>query len=226
MRRVLTTLVVALLGLLLPMQTMAASHGGDIYLPLSERIGVEIPEILHGQKAVFDAHRAEVLALAAEVAPDDATVRELSSYVADQYRAAWFGLMPGAMESDASPFHLPTHGYLAGTRALMLHLEKPEILALMAKTDQERVKALGKEISADLMAAGTMSMEVCAESATAFNTTQPVAPNWDLAYQDTATKVVIMLLIAAGIALAAFVAGVLTLLLKAAERRWFRPTLA
>lgn len=225
MRRVLTTLVVVL-GLL-PMQAMAASHGGDIYLPLEQRIGVAIPEILHGQKPVFDAHRTEVLALAAEVAPDDATVRELSSYIADQYAAAWYGMMPYAMESDASAFHLPTHGYLAGTRALMKHLEKPEILALMSEVDRERVQHLGKQIDLDLAQAGTMGMEGCAESATTFNTTQPVGPKWALVWDHAPTKFVLMISFAVMVSAAAIAAGtimaVAAMLGKFLLRR--RPTL-
>src|SRR5689334_2002682 len=83
---------------------------------------IVIPNLSHGQMAVIAAHRGEILDLAARQIPTDPTMRRLEGYINLQYFECMWGLVPGSVEDENSPFNECSHAYLAATRALLVHL--------------------------------------------------------------------------------------------------------
>lgn len=142
----------------------AKTHHG-IYNNVGET-GISIAPIAHGQMPVLANHRKQVLATAQQVLPNDATATQLTRYVTNQNRACLLGLVPLSLDSESSPFHLCTHATLAGTMALVQHLQA-------AASHHPDVQALMATLNAAMLANGTLG--ICINSSQAFNT---ASLNW------------------------------------------------
>src|SRR6185369_6380336 len=85
--------------------------------------GISIPSLTHGQMAVIAQYRREILALAdGQIARSDDTFFRLRNYVDLQYLYCAWGLVPGSVTDEASPFNECSHAYLSGVRALLLYM--------------------------------------------------------------------------------------------------------
>ena len=131
---------------------------------------IVIPNLTHGQMAVIAEHRAEILDLAARQQPTDPTMRRLEGFINIQYFDCLWGLAPGGVEDEASPFNECSHAYLAATRALLVHLEtmpgdRTEVRALVATIERE-------------MLDNNASLVLCRYSDEPFNTAERIAPHW------------------------------------------------
>jgi hypothetical protein len=133
--------------------------------------GLRIPGLTHGQMAAIAAHRPEILKLAAEQTPTDPTLRRLQGYVALQTFACLWGLAPGAIEDESSPFNECSHAYLAGTKALLMHL-----LTLPGER-APAVRALADRIELDMMQ-NNASLVLCRFSDEPFDSAELIGPNW------------------------------------------------
>jgi hypothetical protein len=152
--------------------------------------GVAIANLTHGQMAVIADYRSAILDLAERRSRIDPIFRRLKNYEAIQYTYCLWGLMPGSLTDEQSPFNECTHAYLAATRALLLHL-------LIGSVDMAPVEELARRIEADMLRSQT-SLTLCRYSGEDFNTASVIAPHWGEALSHAPTLVTLI-----GLALAA-----------------------
>ena len=133
--------------------------------------GISIPSLTHGQMAVIARYRGEILALSdRQIARSDDTFFRLRNYVDLQYLYCAWGLVPGSVTDEASPFNECSHAYLSGVRALLLHMKT-------MPGDQSAVHALVDRIERDMLA-NNASLVLCQYSNEAFNTADHISPHW------------------------------------------------
>ncbi len=135
--------------------------------------GIAIAAISHGEMPVVANYRSQILDLAARQPVTDPILRRLSGFVSLQYFACFWGLVPGSLTDEQSPFNECSHAYLAGARALIAHMAAMPGNQSAAKELQERIKA---EIAADPNAAA-----VCSNSSQTFDSADVIGPDWQLA---------------------------------------------
>ena len=131
--------------------------------------GIAIPSLTHGQMAVIADNLPGIRALAGSRIGFDMTTWRLEDYLNLQSFACLWGVVPGSITDETSPFNECAHAYLAAARALLLHLrEAPGV-------DHETVEALIGKIEADMMANGA-SLTLCRFSDEPFNTNEVIWP--------------------------------------------------
>jgi hypothetical protein len=136
----------------------------------TEPAGVSIPNLSHGQMSVIAANKAAILDLAAQQFPTDPLMRRLEAYINLQFFACAWGLAPGGVSDEDSPFNECSHAYLAATRALLMHLatmpgDRTPVRALIAKIESEMLN-------------NNASLSICRYSDEPFNTAEVIAPHW------------------------------------------------
>lgn len=163
MRHLLAAAALAL-GLIAPGAAVAHREGG----PPPE--GIAISSLTHGQMAVIARHRGEILDLTARHYPPDDTLRRLTNYA--EIQSAWclWGLVPGTVTDETSPFNLCAHAYLAATRDALLRLQA-------LRPADATVERLVREIETEMIAEGA-ALELCGYSAAAFSTAEVIGPDW------------------------------------------------
>ena len=132
--------------------------------------GIAIPFITHGQMAVLARYRSDILALADSQVPTTREMRRLQGYINIQYSACLWGLMPGTVSDETSPFNECAHAYLAATRPLFLLLQsqvppRAAVTGLAAKIEREMLDE-------------TASLALCVHSDESFNTSDVIYPVW------------------------------------------------
>jgi hypothetical protein len=131
---------------------------------------ISIPNLSHGQMAVIANNRAAILELAARQIPTDPTMRRLESFINLQFFDCMWGMAPGSVEDESSPFNECSHAYLAATRALLMHLQT-------MPGDRSGVRALVAKIEREMLN-NSASLVVCRYSDEPFNTAERIAPHW------------------------------------------------
>lgn len=146
------------------------AHGaGKVFLPED---GIGIASLTHGQMAVIANHRADILTLAARQYPPDDTLRRLGNYAALQRAWCFWGLMPGTIADESSPFNFCAHAYLAATRDALLRLQ-------VLRAEDPAVKRLIYAVDRDMIDQGS-GLALCQYSGDAFSTAVIVGPDWPL----------------------------------------------
>jgi len=135
-------------------------------------LGVAIPAISHGEMQIIAKYRTAILGLAARQPVTDPKLRRLAGFVSLQYFACFYGLVPGSLPDELSPFNECSHAYLAGTRALLAHMVEMPGAQSAAKALQERINA---EIASDLVFGA-----FCSNSQEVFDSAVIVAPDWTM----------------------------------------------
>ncbi|MGO9941364.1 MAG: hypothetical protein ACLPIC_01100 [Rhodoblastus sp.] len=120
--------------------------------------------------AVIAANKAAILELAARQTPTDPVMRRLEGYIHLQFFACMWGLVPGSLNDENSPFNECAHAYLAGTRALLMHL-------LAMPGDRAPVRALVDKIELEMLENGA-SLVMCRYSDEPFDTAEIIGPHW------------------------------------------------
>ncbi|HEY0212261.1 MAG TPA: hypothetical protein VGC40_01545 [Paenirhodobacter sp.] len=148
--------------------SQAVAHGARA--PVEHPGGIPIAHLEHGQMAVLARHRGDILDLAARHYPPDDTLRRLTNYASIQFSYCLWGLMPGTVTDEASPFNTCAHAYLAATREALLRLttlpgRSPQVEALRARIDED-------------MTAHASDLYLCQYSADTYTTAQIVRPDW------------------------------------------------
>ena len=110
--------------------------------------------------------------LAARQDPTDLTMRRLQDFVNLQHFACLWGMVPGTLTDEASPFNECAHSYLAGAQALLLHLRQ------MPGVDRTGVEALVNKIELEMLSTNA-SLILCRYSDEPFNTNEVIAPHWN-----------------------------------------------
>jgi hypothetical protein len=131
---------------------------------------ISIPTLSHGQMAVIADNRAAILDLAAQQMPTDPTMRRLEAFINLQFFDCFWGLVPGSVEDESSPFNECSHAYLAATRALLLHLQE-------MPGDRTKAHALVARIENEMLD-NNASLVLCRYSDEPFNTAERIPPHW------------------------------------------------
>ena len=147
--------------------TQAEAHGSRSAPPAP---GIQIPGLTHGQMAVIARYRGDILDLAQRQAETDPTFRRLYNHGNLQYTYCLWGLMPGSLGDEQSPFNECSHAYLAAAKALLTHM------ATMPSA-QAQAKDLISAIDADMVRGGA-SWILCQFSGETFSTGEVVEPRW------------------------------------------------
>jgi len=82
-----------------------------------------------------------------------------------------WGIIPGSLKDDNSPFNECTHAYLAATRALLLHLQE------VTGGDRAEVRTLAATIEREMLD-NRASLAICRYSDEPFNTAKVIGPHW------------------------------------------------
>jgi len=129
--------------------------------------GISIPSLTHGQMAVIAANKAAIVDLAERQVHADDVLKRLVNFVNIQFSFCLWGLVPGSIADDASPFNECSHAYLAATRSLLVRMQvtadSPAVDALTAKIDREMLE-------------NKTSLALCRFSDEPFNTAQVIFP--------------------------------------------------
>lgn len=160
---------VGLLLLVAPMAPARAHHLGVAHTGPARELS--IPNLSHGQMTVIAANRSAILELAAEQTPTDPMMRRLQGYINLQTFACMWGMIPGSVDDENSPFNECSHAYLAGTRALLMHL-------LAMHGDRATVRALAEKIEFEMLQ-NKASLVTCRYSDEPFDTADIIGPHWN-----------------------------------------------
>jgi hypothetical protein len=150
--------------------------------------GVAIPAISHGEMPVVARYRSQILDLAARQSVTDPTLRRLAGFVSLQYFSCFWGLIPGSLSDENSPFNECSHAYLAGVRALLVHMTN-------MPGNQLAAKALEARIDADIASDPTASA-MCSNSGQTFDSAEVIGPDWQLAPRHAPTVLTLVAFVA------------------------------
>jgi hypothetical protein len=150
-------------------------------------IGVAIPAITHGEMLVVAKYRAEILDLAARKPRTDPTSRRLTGFVSLQHFACFWGLVPGSLSDETSPFNECSHAYVAGARALLTHM-------VAMPGDQSSARALEARIKTEIASDPAFSV-LCSNSNETFDSGIIVGPDWQIATAHLPTVVTFFALV-------------------------------
>ena len=178
-------------GLIVAAAIVAISAPARAHHPRPQQgtlIGVEIPAIGHGEMLAVANYRSDILALAQRQLRTDPTLRRLMGFVSLQHFACLWGLVPGSLTDEASPFNECSHAYVAGTRALLAHMGT-------MPGDQSAAKTLEARIAADI-AADPVFAALCANSSETFDSGMIIGPDWGLVPSHLPTVLTGLLLLA------------------------------
>lgn len=132
--------------------------------------GIEIANLTHGQLRVMADFRTAIVDLAAKQVHTDDVLRRLLNFTNIQFAYCFWGLIPGALSDEASPFNECTHAYLAGSKALLMHLQN-------VAEDRDAANRLAMQINEAMMYERS-SLQLCQNSLGTFNTAEIVYPDW------------------------------------------------
>lgn len=133
--------------------------------------GLAFPSASHGELLVLADYRGEILGLARRVVDTDPDFRRLMNYAAIEFSYCGWGLAPGAIGDETSPFNECSHAYLSAERALLLHMRTMPSVG-------EKAGELASRIDADMVRNGA-SLIGCVYSGEGFNTADFVTPHWE-----------------------------------------------
>jgi hypothetical protein len=133
--------------------------------------GIAIPSLTHGQMGVIADNLSSIRKLANDRIGTDMTTWRLEDYLNLQSFACLWGLLPGSIKDESSPFNECSHAYLAAARALLLQLREAP------GTDHDAAEALIRKIQVEMLANGA-SLTLCRYSDEPFNTNQVIWPHW------------------------------------------------
>ena len=133
--------------------------------------GISIPGLTHGQMAVVSDNLSAIRALAGTRIGFDMTTWRLEDYLNIQSFACLWGVVPGSVADEESPFNECAHAYLAAARALLLQLREAP------GADHDAVEALIRKIEAEMLINGA-SLTLCRYSDEPFNTNEVIWPHW------------------------------------------------
>ncbi len=162
----LLRILVAVLSVLFAAEALA--HGN--YQP-GNTSGTPMPSLSHGEMAIVSRYRSRILDLAGQVRQTDPTFRILLNFGAIQYSYCLWGVAPGAISDELSPFNECAHAYLSAAKALLFHMRDMPGMS-------DKAGALISEIDADVVRSGAAFIG-CQYSGESFNTAEFVRPHWE-----------------------------------------------
>ena len=152
--------------------------------------GISIPSLTHGQMAVIRDNLPAIRALASARLGFDLRTWRLEDYLNLQSFACLWGIVPGSIADENSPFNECAHAYLAAGRALLLQLDREP------NADHKSIDALTSKIEVEMLADGA-SLNLCRYSDEPFNTNEIIWPHWGMIPSDPPTAMMIVAAFAA-----------------------------
>ncbi|KQV66032.1 hypothetical protein [Rhizobium sp. Root1220] len=157
--------MIATLQLVIAVAAGAHQRGGG-----GTHNGIAVPEISHGEMVMFAEQRDRIIDLASRATDTNEPFRRVLNYAQIQYAYCLWGVAPGAVVDEASPFNECSHAYLAATKAVLL-----------AMRDMPREAAAAGEmvslIDAGMVLRG-LALITCQFSGESFNTADVIRPSW------------------------------------------------
>ncbi|MGV1761549.1 hypothetical protein ACQZ6F_21535 [Rhizobium sp. A22-96] len=144
--------------------TLVSAHGGSS----GSQAGIPIPSLTHGEMAVIAPYYGRIIAIAEDVSDTDETFRRLLNFTQIQRAYCLWGMMPGSVSDEESPFNECSHAYLAAAKAVLLKMRT-------MKSDAAPVDDLASEIDAALVR-NNLSLVLCQFSSENFNTADLIRP--------------------------------------------------
>jgi hypothetical protein len=132
--------------------------------------GISIPSLMHNQMGVIANNMTAILDLANRQIRADPHLRRLQTFINLQFFACVWGIVPGSLDDENSPFNECSHAYLAATWALLIHLQA-------VSDDHAAVEALARKVEREMLDNGA-SLFVCRYSDEPFNTAEIIGPHW------------------------------------------------
>lgn len=132
--------------------------------------GIPITAITHGEMAIIDRHVGDILALAGNVRNADRSFLTLLRYGQLQYADCLWGLVPGGVSDEESPFNECSHAYLAAAKDVLFKMRDMPIVGPEAN-------AIVSRISYEAALEGAVFIG-CIYSGEGFNTADRVRPHW------------------------------------------------
>lgn len=156
---------------------MACHEGDDTATCESSHTptGIPLAPLKHDQITPLYNHFGTILNAAYDMAKNpewEGQAREdfinVLTFTRHTYGNAWWGYAPGdVLNSDANPWHLPTHAYLRGAYELLERMRK-------AEPSNPAITKLYDTVNNDMYGL----MGTCYYSNTPFNTLDNVTPDW------------------------------------------------
>ncbi len=143
----------------------AAAHGGG---SSGRQAGIPIPSLSHGEMAVIAPYYGRIISLAESASDTDETFRRLLNFAQIQRAYCLWGMMPGSVSDEESPFNECSHAYLAAGKAVLLQM----------RTMKDEKAAVG-DIVSDIDTAlvrNNLSLTLCKFSGESFNTADLIRP--------------------------------------------------
>jgi len=160
----------ALAAILLSFALMAVAAEAHSSRSTPPPPGIQIPSLTHGQMAVIARYRGAIVDLAQQQTQTDPTFRRLYNHGNLQYTYCLWGMMPGSLGDEQSPFNECSHAYLATAKSLLTYM------ATMPSAERE-AKALISDIDAEMVRTGA-SWILCQFSGETFSTGEIIEPRW------------------------------------------------
>lgn len=145
--------------------TVLAAHSGG---SSGSQAGIPIPSLTHGEMAVIAPYYGRIVAIGEAASDTDETFRRLLNFTQIQRAYCLWGMMPGSVSDEESPFNECSHAYLAATKAVLLHMrtmndEKAQAGNLVSDIDETLVR-------------NNLSLVLCQFSSENFNTADLIRP--------------------------------------------------
>lgn len=118
--------------------------------------------------SVIAPYYGRIIAIAEDVSDTDETFRRLLNFAQIQRAYCLWGIMPGSVSDEESPFNECSHAYLAAAKAVLLQMRT-------MKGETAPVDDLVSEIDATLVR-NNLSLILCKFSGESFNTADLVRP--------------------------------------------------
>jgi hypothetical protein len=181
-RRPRSGLLLAVLCLVLSSwPSLLAAHGGG---SSGSHTGIPIPSLTHGEMSVIAPYYGRIIAIAEDVSDTDETFRRLLNFAQIQRAYCLWGMMPGSVSDEESPFNECSHAYLAAAKAVLLQMRT-------MKGETAPVDDLVSEIDATLVR-NNLSLILCKFSGESFNTADLVRPKLADIFLDTRSFLAIL----------------------------------
>ncbi|ENN84473.1 hypothetical protein RHSP_72005 [Rhizobium freirei PRF 81] len=145
--------------------TVLAAHGGS---SSGSHAGIPIPSLTHGEMTLIAPYYGRIIAAAEDVSNTDETFRRLLNFAQIQRAYCLWGIMPGSVSDEESPFNECSHAYLAAAKAVLLQMRTMD-------GDKTSVGDLVSDIDA-VLARNNLSLVLCKFSGESFNTADLVRP--------------------------------------------------
>lgn len=158
----------AIVGLALALSGPANAHHSR--KSTDKTSGISIPNLTHGQLHVLTRYQSAIMSLANRQVRPSLEARTLQNFVNLQLAYCLWGLVPGSISNEASPFNECSHAYLAATKALLGRLQQTD-------DTREKADALADQINLAMLEDAT-ALEICSNSFEPFNTAQIIMPMW------------------------------------------------